>query len=44
MLAFGATLQAAATGAVKAIKLSAKLVAGHGLAAGEAVAKPTAAG
>jgi hypothetical protein len=44
VLAFGATLQAAATGAVKAIKLSAKLVAGHGLAAGEAVAKPTAAG
>jgi hypothetical protein len=44
LLAFGATLQAAATGAVKAIKLSAKLVAGHGLAAGEAVAKPTAAG
>jgi hypothetical protein len=43
VLAFGATLQAAATGAVKAIKLSAKLVAGHGLA-GEAVAKPTAAG
>ncbi len=44
VLAFGATLQAAATGAVKAIKLSAKLVAGHGLAGGEAVAKPTAAG
>jgi hypothetical protein len=44
LLAFGATLQAAATGAVKAIKLSAKLVAGHGLARGEAVAKPTAAG
>jgi hypothetical protein len=43
VLAFGATLQAAATGAVKAIKLSAKLVAGHGLAAGEPVAKPTAA-
>jgi hypothetical protein len=44
VLAFGATLQAAATGAVKAIKLSAKLVAGHGLAADEPVAKPTAAG
>jgi hypothetical protein len=44
VLAFGATLQAAATGAVKAIKLSAKLVAGHGLASSEAVAKPTAAG
>jgi hypothetical protein len=44
VLALGATLQAAATGAVKAIKLSAKLVAGHGLATGEGVAKPTAAG
>ncbi|HTA33192.1 MAG TPA: hypothetical protein VK721_07185 [Solirubrobacteraceae bacterium] len=44
VLAFGATLQAAATGAVKAIKLSAKLVAGHGLVAGDPVAKPTAAG
>jgi hypothetical protein len=42
VLAFGATLQAAATGAVKAIKLSTKLVAGHDLAAGEPVAKPTA--
>ncbi len=31
LLAFGATLQAGATGAVKAIKMSAKLVAGHGL-------------
>jgi hypothetical protein len=44
VLAFGATLQAAATGAVKAIKLSAKLVAGHGLLGDESVAKPTAAG
>jgi hypothetical protein len=32
VLAVGATLQAGATGAVKAIKMSAKLVAGHNLA------------
>ena len=44
VLAFGATLQAAATGAVKAIKMSAKLVAGHGLATDEPLAKATAAG
>jgi hypothetical protein len=44
VLAFGATLQAAATGAVKAIKMSAKLVAGHGLVARDAVANPSGAG
>ena len=32
LLALGLTLQAGATGAIKAIKMSAKLVAGHDLA------------
>jgi hypothetical protein len=34
VLAIGLTLQAGATGAVKAVKMSAKLVSGHQLAAG----------
>jgi uncharacterized membrane protein len=37
VLAVGASLQAGATGAVKAIKMSAKLVGGHGLAKSDAV-------
>jgi hypothetical protein len=43
VLAIGLTLQAGATGAVKAVKMSAKLVSGHQPAAGTATSSGHAA-